>query len=136
MTPRRRILFGLFLLTLSTIAGSAQAADDLDGFYAVKGQNPNGKAYEATASITKLTNSYSLQWQFDGVVSAVGVGLRKGDTLAVIFQTAEGQIGLAIYVVKGKTLEGSWTAPGSDMVTGEVLTKTKEAPTPRGGQRL
>lgn len=103
------------------------AADELDGSYIVTGKNPDGKAYEGTATVTKLEQTYSIQWQFDGELAAVGVGIRKGNTLAVIFQTRAGQVGLSLYVITKNRLEGTWTAPGADVVTVETLTKTNAA---------
>lgn len=131
MRLQRRIL-GVFLLWLSAMATTAAAEHNLDGVYIVKGQNPNGTTYEGTAAIAKLAHTYSIQWQLDGQLVGVGIGILRGDHLAVIFQTARGEIGLAIYTIKGKQLEGAWTTPGSDMVTVEILTRAPPAALRRG----
>lgn len=105
----------------------AVAADELEGSYTVTGENLDGKAYEGTATVVKLEHTYSLQWHFDGELAAIGIGIRKGNALAVIFHTRDGFVGLSLYVITKNRLEGTWAAPGSDVVTVETLTKTSAA---------
>ena len=90
-----------------------------------EGTNPDGKAYAGTATITKLEHTWSLQWMSEDELMAVGIGIRKDDVLAVVFQTKNGTIGLSLYTIRRGKLEGTWTVPGADLVANETLTKTK-----------
>ena len=136
MTTRRRILFGLFLLTLSTTVGSAQAQGTLEGRYNVTGSNPDGTSYEGVAEIAKVDGTYRILWMFSDGTSVLGLGIVSNGIFAASY-CGGGVPTVAVYKVVGDTLVGEWATGGREgAVYAETLTKTKEAPPPQGLLRL
>ena len=109
----------------------------LAGVYDCKGDNPDGSTYTGQTTITETGNeTVSLAWTFPPNGGARGVGLRRSDTLSVIFQTSDGGLGLAAYAIARDgegvvTLTGRWTAPGQPIVSVETLTRSGLAPATR-----
>lgn len=123
------------------VAGGAAPADDkgkdkkdveaakaLDGTYAVKGVNPDGKEYEGTCQIVHSAgNKVTVVWKY-GKRSDTGTGTVEGDVLTVEYEGAikDEREGKAVYAIKkGGKLDGTFKSKGSKRGT-EVLTPAKD----------
>jgi len=93
---------------------SAQDKDiALDGVYRSEGVNPDGTKYRGTVEIAKDDQTYLVRWLARQVTS-IGIGIVKGDVLAVSYYTGT-NIGVALYrIEKGPRLTGEWTVLGAD----------------------
>jgi len=112
---------------------AAQQVVAIDGMYRSDGVNPNGTKYRGTVEIAKDDQTYLVRWLSQQVTS-VGIGIVRGDVLAVSYFTGN-NIGIALYhIEKGPRLIGEWTVLGSDgQRYPETLTKVgrdvrREAP--------
>lgn len=101
----RRLWFSLVLFLAAF--GSA-AADELVGRYAATGVMPNDKAYKGAVQIEQLGKLHVVLWKLDGMEAYKGFGIRQGNVLGVAYGAADTKFGLAVYKVKGGTLEGVW----------------------------
>jgi hypothetical protein len=126
------------ILLLAPLAGvlTVAAADpvsstDLTGIYVCSGTNADGSSYQAIVEIARQNDAYQLQWVVDSEVVAVGMGIRKGDVLAVAYFS--GQPGVAAYRIEpDDRLVGEWTVDDADgLLFSETLTKVSpERPGP------
>ena len=103
------------------ICGAQEMA--LDGVYRSEGVNPDGTKYRGTVEIAKDDQTYLVRWLARQVTS-IGIGIVRGDVLAVSYYTGT-NIGVALYhIEKGPRLTGEWTVLGADGVRyPETLTK-------------
>jgi hypothetical protein len=98
--------------TVPTVCAAQQVAP-IDGVYRSDGVNPNGTKYRGTVEIAKDDQTYLVRWLSQQVTS-IGIGILRGDVLAVSYFTGN-NIGIALYhVEKGPRLIGEWTVLGSD----------------------
>jgi hypothetical protein len=95
----------------------------IDGVYRSEGVNPDGTKYRGTVEIAKDDQTYLVRWLARQVTS-IGIGIVRGDVLAVSYYTGT-NIGVALYhIEKGPRLTGEWTVLGADGVRyPETLTK-------------
>lgn len=85
----------------------------LDGVYRSEGVNPDGTKYRGTVEIAKDDQTYLVRWLARQVTS-IGIGIVRGDVLAVSYYTGT-NIGIALYhIEKGPRLSGEWTVLGAD----------------------
>ncbi len=104
---------------------------DISGYYKCEGDNPDGGKYRGVVKIEPNNKAYTLSWFLGGTDVSVGVGIRKGDTLAVSYACELPQ-GVAVAVVvyeieKGPKLTGQFTELGGDgTVRTETLTFVKK----------
>jgi hypothetical protein len=116
------VLVGVLLLALPL----AQAApnDDLSGVYRCEGTNPDGKPYRGTVEIVKNDQTYRVKWTMGQRGASFGIGVVRGDMLAVSYYTS-GNLGVVVYrIAKGPQLIGEWTVLGADgQLFPERLTK-------------
>ena len=85
----------------------------LDGVYRSEGVNPDGTKYRGTVEIAKDDQTYLVRWLARQVTS-IGIGIVRGDVLAVSYYTGT-NIGIALYhIEKGPRLTGEWTVLGAD----------------------
>ena len=121
----------VFLLLCLSMFGYAAPADDLTGQYKVDGTNPvDDSTYTGVIDITGKGEQWALHWTFQQG-EAVGIGIRQGHVLSVIFQTHDGAIGLVSFAIEENaqgdvTLKGRWTIPGTGVVASEVLTRVTQ----------
>ena len=117
--------------TLNLSVPTPILAQDLSGMYQCEGVGPNGTKYRGIVEIAKNDQTYRLRWTIrpDGVY--LGIGILRGDELAVSYF---GQVlGVVLYQIeKGPRLVGQWTVMGADgQVFSETLTKmSMKATTP------
>lgn len=100
---------------LHVFAPAVSSAQDiaLDGVYRSEGVNPDGTKYRGTVEIAKDDQTYLVRWLARQVTS-IGIGIVKGDVLAVSYYTGT-NIGVALYrIEKGPRLTGEWTVLGAD----------------------
>ena len=120
----RTLLVVLTLVCCLNLAAPASSmAQDLSGVYQCEGVGPNGKPYKGVVEIAKNDQTYRFKWTIapDGVY--VGLGILKGDAMAVSYF---GQVlGVVLYKIeKGQRFVGEWTVIGAEgQVYSETLTK-------------
>ncbi|PWR23988.1 hypothetical protein [Zavarzinia compransoris] len=112
----------LALAVTAAVAGPAFAqAFDVVGTYIVRGKNPGEDGtYGAEVKVSLVGEVYQLEWKAGGQ-TAVGVGLRLGDTLSVTWQdqaTKEAAVAAFIVMPDG-SLKGRWAPVGSEAAGSE-----------------
>lgn len=115
----------------TTMAGCAVfAAPPLTGLYLATGMNPSGKPYTCVTTIAEpVKDVFAMKWEC-GEATSSGAALREKDMLSVTYVTPSPdglQIGIAIYTIKGNTLVGKWTIPGTPGIFPETLTRDPKA---------
>ena len=136
----RTILLGV-VVVLSGAAGQSAAPvppPDLVGSYRCLGVNPDGSAYEAVVEITKMDDTFRVEWIMEGG-SVLGVGIFSNGVFAASY--FGGAPAIVVYKVDGERLVGEWTMGGIEgAVYTETLTKMpstgerKPLPAPRRRQ--
>jgi hypothetical protein len=122
------VLLGVILLTMSAGPLFAQTAEPapaapeagLPGVYECQGISADGRAYRGAVIIHPDGNRFVLQWYVAAQLTAVGLGIRDGNALAVSFFGAEAN-GVVLYRIDGARLIGQWSAP---VTTGQVFEET------------
>ena len=101
---------------------------EIVGRYKAESVQFNGEKQMADVEIMRLGDCYMVKWS-KGILDAyVGIGLRKGETLAVSWANTQGQIGACLYQIEeGPRLAGTWTMlGGAGLVQRETLTFRKK----------
>jgi uncharacterized protein (TIGR03067 family) len=89
-----------------------QVQPDIAGMYQCDGLEADGNRYTAQVEIRRLGDAYAVSWARGTVPIHIGVGVRKGDVLAVSF-ASKGGGGIAVYQIsKDRKLQGEWTDLG------------------------
>lgn len=98
-----------------------EGPSDFAGVYLCGGANADGEAYSAIVTITPYGDAYRMEWRFrSGEPGAVGMAIRDGDSLAVMFVARSA--GVAMYRrQEDGTLVGRWTLSSAE---GAVFTET------------
>jgi hypothetical protein len=104
---------------------------DITGYYTCRGEDANGKQYTGIAMIVKKNDIYIVQWVVGLGSNFVGVGIRKGDTLAISWALGDEKRfvrGVNLYQISpGPRLSGHWaTLPGDGFMQSENLTFLKK----------
>ena len=129
------LLLGLFL-TMWAGPLFAQAAapppaappPGLPGVYECQGIGADGKPYKGAVIIHPDGNRFVLQWYVGTQLSAIGLGLREGNVLAVSFFGPDAG-GVVLYKINGTRLVGQWSAPVTNgKVFEETLTRVADTP--------
>jgi hypothetical protein len=97
----------LSLLLFMAACGTA-AADDLVGRYAAIGVDLKDRSYKGDVQIEQVGALHAVLWRLGGGEAYKGIGIRQGDILGVGYGAADTKFGIAVYKVKGGTLEGVW----------------------------
>ena len=114
----------------------AQAADPapaapaagLPGVYECQGMGADGRAYRGAVIIEPDGNRFVLQWYVASQLTAIGLGIREGNMLAVSFFGADAG-GVVLYRIDGTRLVGQWSAPvANGQVYEETLTRVADSP--------
>jgi hypothetical protein len=118
---------------------AAQQTIDITGRYRCEGMNPDGRAYRGTVEITKNDETYRLRWIMSEGGTSFGIGILRGEFLAVSYYT-NGNLGVVVYTVKkGPQLSGEWTVLGTEeKLFKETLTRigiSAQATEPDAGDR-
>lgn len=100
----------------------------LAGVYECQGTGADGRPYRGAVVIEPDGKRFVLQWYMAAELSAVGVGIREGDMLAVSFFGPESG-GVVLYRINGQRLVGHWSAPlANGQVFDETLTRMADPP--------
>ena len=93
------------------------------GIYEVHGYDPqDNHEYAGSVSITKDDEVYSVIWTFENNNTDTGTGVRKGDTLSIVFlEDNSTSYGTQLYKVYGSTLSGPWVRFGGTEEGSETL---------------
>ena len=104
------------------LAASAAGAQDVGGRYSLVGEDFNGGTYTGTVTITPTSDvTCEIRWLIAGD-EAVGICMRQDNAFAASY-VMNGVVGMVIYrIMPNGTLNGTWTAAGSNGVGREVLT--------------
>jgi hypothetical protein len=84
-----------------------QAPPEIRPSYLCTGKAVNGE-YEVILDIEKAGEGYKLTWRTNEV-KLRGMGVRKGNYLAVLFVDKENRGGVILYHITPVSMEGSWT---------------------------
>lgn len=122
---------GVLLATFAgPFIGHAAAAEPaaLAGVYECRGVGADGKQYRGAVVIEPDGSRFLLQWYISAELTAVGLGIREGNMLAVSFFGADAG-GVVLYRIDGERLVGHWSAPLTDgQVFEETLTRMGDVP--------
>jgi hypothetical protein len=100
----------------------------LAGIYECQGTGADGRVYRGAVIIEPDGNRFLVQWYVASELTAVGIGIRDGDMLAVSFFSADNG-GVVLYRIDGAKLAGHWSAPLSDgEIFEETLTRVSDIP--------
>jgi hypothetical protein len=106
------VLAGVLMVAMPII--HAAPYDDIAGVYRCEGTNPDGKPYRGTVEIVKNDQTYRVKWSMGQRGASFGIGVVRGDMLAVSYYTG-GNLGVVVYrIAKGPQLIGEWTVLGAD----------------------
>jgi hypothetical protein len=92
----------------------------LPGIYECHGVGADGREYRGAVVIEPDGNRFLLQWYISPELTAVGLGIREGDVLAVSFFSTDAG-GVVLYRIDGQRLVGHWSAP---LTNGQVFEET------------
>jgi hypothetical protein len=131
------LLLGVFLAfwadpQVGPAAAAPAAADphELPGIYECQGTGADGRSYRGAVIIEPDGNRFVVQWYMSEELTAVGLGIREGDMLAVSFFGADSG-GIVLYRINGTRLIGHWSAPLTNgQIFEETLTRVANPPTP------
>jgi hypothetical protein len=116
----RKCLVGLGAIALVLTAASsswAQEQPDVAGVYRCEGTNPDGSRYRGVVEIRKEADTYRVSWTMSQRASALGIGILRGDVLAVSYFTGESLGVVAYRMEKGGQLIGEWAVLGAGGLT-------------------
>jgi hypothetical protein len=127
------VMLGALAVAASTEPPVETEVGDLTGVYICDGTNPDGSPYQGIVHLVKHNGTYHLQWSFGARVVAVGLGIKQGDVLSVLYYSELPGV-ISYRIVEGQRLVGQWTVAGADGKTfSETLTKTSlEVSAPAG----
>ena len=135
MRPAALLLGVLLMVCVGPLIGRAaeeRAPDvpDLPGIYECQGTGADGRPYRGAVIIEPDGNRFVVRWIIASEVTAVGVGIREGNMLAVSFFGPESG-GVVLYRIDGQRLVGHWSAPlAAGQVFEETLTRVANPPEP------
>jgi hypothetical protein len=126
----------LFLTSVNSPVGPAAAAaaapdaSDLPGIYECQGTGADGKPYRGAVIIEPDGSRFVVRWIIASELTAVGVGVRDENMLAVSFFGPDSG-GVVLYKIDGQRLIGHWSAPlAAGQVFEETLTRLANPPEP------
>ena len=125
------IRIGVLVIVTTLVVGAWPAAtqvapeSDISGVYDCRGINGDGTPYHGLVVIAKHRDAYQIRWTFSPEQSAVGLGIRKGNALAVSYYG--GTPGVVLYDINDRELIGRWTVPGAGgVLASETLKRVKD----------
>ena len=128
---RRLVLLAPLVLLTAALPSRAQDQPpastperDLAGTYRCEGTNPDGRTYRGIVEMVKDDRTYRVRWTMGQGGTSVGIGMVRGDLLAVSYYTGQ-NVGLVMYKIdKGVQMIGEWAVLGADgQLLPETLTK-------------
>ena len=90
MTRKGLVGLGVMVLMLTAVSPSwAQQDREVEGVYRCEGTIPDGTRYRGVVEIRKDADTYRVSWTMSQRASALGIGILRGDVLAVSYFTGE-----------------------------------------------
>jgi hypothetical protein len=126
------LLLGVLLLCVGPLIGRAAEVPtpDLTGIYECHGTGADGRPYRGAVIIEPDGSRFVVRWIIASELTAIGVGVREGNMLAVSFFGPEAG-GVVLYRIDGQQLFGHWSAPlAAGQVFEETLTRVANPPEP------
>ena len=109
---------------------AAPDASDLPGVYECQGTGADGRPYRGAVIIEPDGNRFVVRWIIASELTAIGVGVREANMLAVSFFGPDSG-GVVLYRIDGQKLIGHWSAPlAAGQVFEETLTRMANPPEP------
>jgi hypothetical protein len=109
---------------------AAPDAPDIPGVYECQGTGADGRPYRGAVIIEPDGSRFVVRWIIASELTAVGVGIREGNMLAVSFFGPDSG-GVVLYRIDGQQLVGHWSAPlAAGQVFEETLTRVASPPEP------
>ena len=102
-----------------------EGSPNLDGDYRIAlGENPDGTTnYTGRVKIQRQGDVYLFAWFVPGPnPSAIGIGVRQGDVIAVAYGASLKQLGAVAYRIDADRLDGVWSS-GKTRLGQETLVK-------------
>ena len=129
------LLLGVLLVTnvspsIGRAAAPAAAPDvaDILGIYECQGTGADGRPYRGAVIIEPDGSRFVVRWIIASELTAIGVGVREGNMLAVSFFGPDSG-GVVLYRIDGEKLLGHWSAPlAAGQVFEETLTRMANPP--------
>lgn len=128
------LLVVLLVSGVSSSIGRAAApaatpdASDIPGIYECQGTGADGKPYRGAVIIEPDGSRFVVRWIIASELTAIGVGVREGNMLAVSFFGPDSG-GVVLYRIDGEKLLGHWSAPlAAGQVFEETLTRMANPP--------
>jgi hypothetical protein len=113
--------FALVVALQASLPAAQPAAVDVTGAYLCEGVNPDGTNYRGSVDITKVNDTYRVQWTMEEH-SLTGIGILSNGVLAVSY--FGGTPGVIVYRPTEGKLVGEWTVGTAEgAVYAETLTK-------------
>ena len=109
-------------------AAATPDAPDIPGFYECQGIGADGRPYRGAVIIEPDGNRFVVRWIIASELTAIGVGVREGNMLAVSFFGPDSG-GVVLYRIDGEKMLGHWSAPlAAGQVFEETLTRVANPP--------
>lgn len=107
---------------------------NVEGVYDVQGINFDGSGYSGTLELVKDGKTYAARWLTGSdTVGIYGAGFVVDDVLVIGYGDEEGS-GIAVYKIRGSTLNGVWTyGTYENFVEIESISRSTETATKQGG---
>jgi hypothetical protein len=128
------LLLGVLLVAnvSPSIGRAAPAAtpdtSDIPGIYECQGTGADGRPYRGAVIIEPDGSRFVVRWIIASELTAIGVGVREGNMLAVSFFGPDSG-GVVLYRIDGEKLLGHWSAPlAAGQVFEETLTRMANPP--------
>jgi hypothetical protein len=108
--------------------GAAPDTSDIPGIYECQGTGADGRPYRGAVIIEPDGSRFVVRWIIASELTAIGVGVREGNMLAVSFFGPDSG-GVVLYRIDGEKLLGHWSAPlAAGQVFEETLTRMANPP--------
>lgn len=114
----RYLLASFFILPMYMFAS-------IVGTYEANGVDNTGYRYTAIVEITESNGIFSILWTYPDLSTDTGTGVRKDDSLAVVFDSV-GSFGVQLYEIRhsrSRALSGPWVYYDNSLKGCETLSK-------------
>jgi hypothetical protein len=114
--------------TPTSPTSTATPPSSIVGNYKITGNNPEGGTYKAKLTITGSGSTYKLVWEGEEEQPYTGVGILRGNNLAVSWGNSKCSV-VSYQVQDNGSLEGEWIMHNQDGIGTEVAVPSSSAST-------
>lgn|SRR5262245_16131966 len=120
---------GRFVAVYRRVPPAADEKDDIVGKYESVSTDLEGKEHKADAEISRQGDAYLVRYTKDKALAYIGIGLRRGNILAVTWAN-RGEVGLSVYrIQKDGSMIGDYTQLGSIGIVNSENLRPKKSET-------